>query len=88
MKETPEQIIRRMENHAEKHGHRLNPDRKTVEAIARGLIRNKEKYGKQYCPCRIVKNSPEEDKKIICPCIYHLDEIKEMGHCLCNLFVK
>ena len=26
-------------------------------------------------------------KKIICPCVYHKDEIREQGHCHCLLFV-
>jgi len=66
----------------------LNPNEKIVDAIIGGLFNNEEKYGEKYCPCRKVIGNKEEDKKIICPCIYHLDEINSMGHCHCNLFVK
>lgn len=66
----------------------LNPNEKFVDAIITGLLKNKEDKGEIYCPCRVVTGNKEEDKKIICPCIYHKQEIKSMGHCHCNLFVK
>lgn len=28
-----------------------------------------------------------EDRKFICPCYRHKDDIAEMGHCICHLFV-
>jgi ferredoxin-thioredoxin reductase catalytic subunit len=74
--------------YAESQGFRLNPDDKVVEMIIKGLLANQEKNGARYCPCRIVTGDKEKDVKIICPCAYHRDEIKEMGHCHCNLFVK
>jgi len=27
-------------------------------------------------------------EKVMCPCKYHLDEIKEDGYCHCTLFIK
>jgi len=30
----------------------------------------------------------KEDKKKICPCVWHKDEIREMGHCHCMLFMR
>jgi ferredoxin-thioredoxin reductase catalytic chain len=74
--------------YAESQGFRLNPDDKVVEAIIKGLLRNEEKHGARYCPCRLVSGNKEEDKKNICPCVYHKDEIARDGHCHCNLFVK
>ncbi|NYT19995.1 MAG: hypothetical protein GKC08_06885 [Methanosarcinales archaeon] len=47
-----------------------------------------ERYGKRYCPCRIIKGNEEEDKKIICPCIYLKEEIENDGKCHCELFFK
>ncbi|MBD3263108.1 ferredoxin:thioredoxin reductase [Candidatus Woesearchaeota archaeon] len=67
---------------------KLNPNQAIVDAIVKGLARNKEKYGYAYCPCRPITGDEEEDKKIICPCVYHKDEIKKDGHCHCRLFVK
>ena len=29
-----------------------------------------------------------EDRKFICPCYRHEEDIDEMGHCLCHLFVN
>ncbi|MBL7169940.1 MAG: ferredoxin:thioredoxin reductase [Candidatus Aenigmarchaeota archaeon] len=83
-----EDLIKKSEDHAKKNGFRLNPDKKMIEVTIKGLIRNKEKFGEMYCPCRRVKGKPELDKKIICPCVYHKKEIEGQGHCHCFLFVK
>jgi len=74
--------------YAEENGFKLNPDKKIVEGLVRSLLLNEKDYGGKYCPCRLRRGIPEEDKKIECPCIYHKDEIKEQGHCHCFLFVK
>ena len=81
-------LIQTYNDYAEKNGFSLNPKKEIVENIVKGLIRNQEKYGSRYCPCRRVTGDPEEDKKIVCPCDYHKDEIEKLGHCLCNLYVK
>ena len=67
---------------------KLNPDPKAVEKIMQGLENNKKKYGERYCPCRRVTGNKEEDKKIICPCIYREEELEKDGHCFCGLFYK
>jgi len=85
---TSEELIKQYENYAQANGLKLNPDIKIVEAIVKGLLMKEEKFGARYCPCRRVTGDKEEDKKIICPCIYHKEEIKKEGHCLCNLFVR
>lgn len=66
----------------------LNPDEETINTIFEGLAKNKIKYGFAYCPCRLVSGNKEEDRKNICPCIYHKDEIAADGHCHCYLFVS
>jgi len=81
-------IINDYEKYAEQNGFRLNPDRKVVENLVRGLLLNEKKYGKRYCPCRRITGVEEEDKEKICPCVWHKEEIMKMGHCHCNLFVK
>jgi len=73
--------------YAESQGFELNPDEKTLNPIIQGLLHNEAKFGYRYCPCRAVTGDKEQDRKIICPCIYHKDEIKSMGHCRCTLFV-
>ncbi|MFH1509788.1 MAG: thioredoxin [Candidatus Nealsonbacteria bacterium] len=86
--ETIEQMIERYENYAKENGFKLNPDKKIVESLMRGLLKNEKKHGKKYCPCRRVVGKPEEDDFKICPCHWHKEEIKKDGHCLCLLFVE
>ncbi|WP_440059487.1 ferredoxin-thioredoxin reductase catalytic domain-containing protein [Thermogladius sp. 4427co] len=45
------------------------------------IIHSYEQYGIPYCPCRVEKN-----EKTICPCFYHIDEIRKNGRCRCGLF--
>ena len=75
------------EAYAKSAGFKLNPDEKVVQRILKGLLKNKEKHGEIYCPCRVVTGDKEKDKDIICPCIFHEAEIKKDGKCLCQLFV-
>lgn len=76
------------EDYAKSQGFKLNPNEQIVNAILDGLLKNEKEHGFRYCPCRIVTGNKEEDKKKICPCFWHKDEIKDMGHCHCNLFVR
>lgn len=75
-------------DYAKANGFNLNPDKKTVERIIKGLLKNEKKYGKKYCPCRRVTGKEEEDSKKICPCVWHKDEITKDGKCFCGLYVK
>ena len=83
-----EELRKMSEDYAKSQGFKLNPNEQIVNAILDGLLKNEKEHGFRYCPCRIVTGNEEEDKKKICPCFWHKDEIKEMGHCHCNLFVK
>ncbi|MEZ5335127.1 MAG: ferredoxin-thioredoxin reductase catalytic domain-containing protein [Methanolobus sp.] len=74
--------------YAKKKGFILNPDEEMLQMVIEGLARNKDEHGKQYCPCRLRSGVLEEDRKIICPCIYHEDEIAEDGNCHCSLFFR
>jgi ferredoxin-thioredoxin reductase catalytic subunit len=74
------------ENYALEKGWVLNPDPKQRGAVIKGLAHNTKKFGAAYCPCRIRSGDPEKDKLIICPCIYHQDELDQAGHCTCNFF--
>ena len=81
-------LIGEYEEYALKNGFKLNPDRKIVEGIVKSLLDREKKFGEKYCPCRRITGGKEEDKKIICPCVYHKEEIEKDGFCLCRLFVK
>jgi carbon-monoxide dehydrogenase catalytic subunit len=80
------QILKFSQEYAKKAGFKLNPDKKQLSYVIKGLKKNEDKYGERYCPCRLVTGNFEEDRIIICPCIYHTQEIKDQGHCLCRLF--
>lgn len=67
---------------------KLNPDQKVVEAILKGLIRNEEKWGARYCPCRPVVGNPEKDRLKVCPCFWMMEDIGSRGICHCGLFVR
>jgi ferredoxin-thioredoxin reductase catalytic chain len=81
-----EEIYVWAKDYAEEHGWSLNQIEKQLKAVIRGLARNYLRHGERYCPCRIRSGDPETDKEIICPCIYHEDELSMQGHCHCNLF--
>lgn len=77
-----------IEEYAEKVGIKPNPDKDRLEFVIKGLLKNKEKHGEVYCPCRIVSGNKEKDKEIICPCVFHRGEIELEGNCKCLLFFE
>lgn len=74
--------------YAQKHGWVLNKEEKQLGTVIRGLVRNKNKFGRPYCPCRLRSGDEEKDRAIECPCIYHKDEIADQGSCHCRLFFR
>lgn len=88
MEENAKDLIEEYKKYAEEKGISLNPNERLVIAVVEGLLDWEKRSGERYCPCRKVTGDKEEDKKIICPCVYHLEEVESMGHCHCNLFVK
>lgn len=81
------EVRQRLERWLENTPYKFNPDTSTVETIIKGLALRRLKYGEEYCPCRVVKEDEEENKRIVCPCIYHEEEIAQNGICFCGLFV-
>lgn len=88
MEKEIEKLIKKYGAYAKKQGFKLNPNEKVLEGTIRALIIREKKFGKKYCPCRKMTGDKKNDKKIICPCIYHIEEIEKDGHCFCNLFFK
>lgn len=80
-------LLETLSRYAESQGFKINPDRKIVEFVLTGLLHNEQRFGYRYCPCRAITGDPEQDKRIICPCAYHREEIGRNGRCLCGLFV-
>ena len=67
----------------------LNSDRETVERLARGVLTNEKNKGLRFCPCRMIMEDREQDKKLVCPCSFKTQKTwKEKGECWCSLFVK
>ena len=83
-----EQILKWAQDYAKKNGWILNPDEKQLQTVIRGLARNTIRFGEQYCPCRLRSGDAEEDRKIVCPCIYHRDEVENEGQCHCRLYFQ
>ncbi len=88
MNKEEKKLLEEYKDYAARNGFRLNPNKAIVEGTLKRLLENEKKFGERYCPCRRITHNKEEDKKIICPCIYHKEEIKKQGHCHCMLFVK
>ncbi len=82
------ELLMEYEDYANDNDFILNPDKKIVEGILKGLSRNEEVHGARYCPCRRITGNRREDKNIVCPCIYHKEEIEIDGKCMCSLFFK
>lgn len=82
-----EELLDSLKRYAESQGFDINPDKDVVNFVVQGLLRNEEKFGYRYCPCRAVTGDKKLDARIICPCAYHKEEIKNIGRCHCGLFV-
>jgi ferredoxin-thioredoxin reductase catalytic subunit len=81
------EIEQRVRRHAAESSCRLNPDERIVSALLEGLTKRKARSGDFYCPCRVVTGNAETDRRNVCPCTTHEDEIAETGKCHCGLFV-
>ena len=81
-------MLRSVRRYSRASGFMIQPNKKILTVLLRGLLKNIEKYGFRYCPCRKPTKNTEKNKKIICPCAYHKDEIKQDGYCKCLLYYK
>jgi ferredoxin-thioredoxin reductase catalytic chain len=86
LEELKAKIRAQMEEYARQTGYRLNPDREVVDSLITAFAKRTDRFGQPYCPCRVMTGDPEKDKAIICPCIYHREEIAGQGICHCHLF--
>lgn len=81
-------VTRAAERYARKSGLPLNPDPAVRGYVLRGLARNLVTHGGAYCPCRSVTGESEQDRRNICPCRTHREEVEQMGACECGLYVS
>ena len=72
----------------EPKGYYFNRDREKTFQLLRALMTNKDRYGYMSCPCRLAAGERDQDKDIICPCVYRKPDVEEFGSCYCNLYVS
>jgi len=85
---TPVQLYDLLKKAQEPKGYFFNKDRDWVMNILQDLLINKERYGYTSCPCRLASGDREQDRDIMCPCVYRAEDVKEFGSCYCNLYVS
>lgn len=83
-----QKLYEMMKKVQEPKGYYFNEDRERTFELLEALIQNKERYGYMGCPCRLLSGDRENDRDIICPCIYSAPDIAEFGSCYCNLYVS
>jgi ferredoxin-thioredoxin reductase catalytic subunit len=83
-----QKLFEMMKKVQEPKGYYFNEDRERTFELLDALIQNKERYGYMGCPCRLLSGDRENDRDIICPCIYSVPDIAEIGSCYCNLYVS
>ncbi len=81
-------IRARLEKYLEGKDFHFNANPAALDGILLAIAKRKDKYGEEYCPCRIVSGDKEKDAGIICPCVFHLKELEVDGHCHCSLFFR
>ncbi len=77
------EVLARAKRDAAAHKFPLNPSKKHVDGVIKGLIRNKHQYGEYYCPCKVITGDKKRDADIICMCRV----AREKKRCICGLFV-
>lgn len=85
---TAEKLYEMMKKIQEPKGFYFNKDMTMTMPLLENLLVNKETYGYMACPCRLPNGTFEEDKDIVCPCVYREPDIEEFGACFCGLYVS
>jgi len=80
--------IAKLRSDAAAGGYALNPDERFLEALVEGMLANLDRYGMETCPCRLFTGAPEDNRDIVCPCVYRDDDLAEYGACFCALYVS
>jgi len=83
-----EQLYKALKKTQEAQGIYFNKDRDLVFELLDSLLLNKERYGYMACPCRLACADRENDKDIICPCVYRAPDLEEFGACYCGLYIS
>jgi ferredoxin-thioredoxin reductase catalytic subunit len=83
-----ERLFKSLKKIQEAKGYYFNADRERTLELMEALLINKDRYGYMACPCRIASGDRENDRDIICPCVYREPDVAEFGSCYCNLYVS
>ncbi len=83
-----EQLYELLKKSQEARGYHFNSAETMVFDLLKGLLMNKERYGYMSCPCRLASGNYEQDRDIICPCMYRGPDLEEFGSCYCGLYVS
>lgn len=87
MDERVKKRIEKLKKDAAAGGYTLNPDEEFVADLTAGMLSNDDRYGIESCPCRLFEGSAEDNRDIICPCVYRDDDLAEYGACFCALYI-
>jgi ferredoxin-thioredoxin reductase catalytic chain len=83
-----EELYEMLKKTQEPKGFYFNKDKEKVFELLGALLQNKERYGYTSCPCRLASGDKENDRDIICPCVYRTPDVEEYGSCYCALYVS
>lgn len=81
-------LYENMKRIQEPKGYYFNNDMEMTMPLLESLLTNKERMGYMACPCRLANGDFEDDKDIICPCVYREKDVEEYGACFCALYVS
>ena len=84
----PSKLFEMLKKAQEPKGYFFNRDRERVFELLEALLVNKDRYGYMACPCRLASGDREQDRDILCPCVYREPDVAEYGSCYCNLYVS
>lgn len=83
-----QQLYEALKKAQEPKGYYFSNEKNRVFELLDALLTNKNRYGYMVCPCRLASGNRENDKDIICPCVYRKPDVEEYGSCYCNLYVS
>ncbi len=81
-------LYENMKRIQEPKGYYFNEDMDMTMPLLENLLAIKERLGYMACPCRLANGEFENDKDIICPCVYRKKDVEEYGACYCALYVS
>ncbi len=81
-------LYENMKRIQEPKGYYFNKDMDMTMPLLESLLTNKDRMGYMACPCRLANGEFENDKDIICPCVYREKDVEEYGACFCALYVS